>query len=630
MCLKQKTKRTTTKSPFDNAPMASRPADNDVDMDDETSSDEESIPDKDDAEKKLERMLFGDEGGFMGALKSQQERADAMQLTLLSDEESDASGAGERIGDMDDDDMANMADSDLFFLDSGDAPDTDMIATPETPSDEDEEEEDSVPAVWHDSDDERIAVSLAGKAKLRKLRTTEDEDVINGKEYVRRLRRQFQQLHPVPDWANPELAAKRRKVDSDSDADSVEGMDSDDEEQLSMQPLAKLLQNATDLTRIEDNARSGGKRKLRQEVIDIQRLKDVGKAQPSSVDSLSFHPHYPLLLSSGPASTLFLHHISPSAPSPNPLLTSLHIRRTPIHTSAFAAPSGNRIFASGRRRYFHIWDLDTGKVDKVNGASDRSEQKTMERFKLSPCGRYVGLVGSSRKGGGLINVLDSGTAQWIAQVRVDGRGGVADFAWWSDGEGMTVASKNGEVSEWDGKVRRVIARWIDAGAVGTTVLSLGGRSGRTQLGGDRWVAIGSSSGVVNVYDRRDWATAYANADADAIPRNPSPVRALDQLTTPISHLVFAPDGQMLVMGSRWKRDALRLGMFFFPCTSPLLLSRCIVLTWIVHLPSCTVYRNWPTSNTPLGRISSVAISPNSEQLAVANEQGRVRLWEIRG
>lgn len=254
----------------------------------------------------------------------------------------------------------------------------------------------------------------------------------------------------------------------------------------------------------------------------------------------------------------------------------------------------------------------------------------MERFKLSPCGRYVGLVGSSRKGGGLINVLDSGTAQWIAQVRVDGRGGVADFAWWSDGEGMTVASKNGEVSEWDGKVRRVIARWVDAGAVGTTVLSLGGRSGRTQLGGDRWVAIGSSSGVVNVYDRRDWATAYANADADAIPRNPSPVRALDQLTTPISHLVFAPDGQMLVMGSRWKRDALRLGMFFFPCTSPLLLSRCIVLTWIVHLPSCTVYRNWPTSNTPLGRISSVAISPNSEQLAVANEQGRVRLWEIRG
>lgn len=254
----------------------------------------------------------------------------------------------------------------------------------------------------------------------------------------------------------------------------------------------------------------------------------------------------------------------------------------------------------------------------------------MERFKLSPCGRYVGLEGTSRKGGGLINVLDSGTAQWIAQVRVDGRGGVADFAWWSDGDGMTVASKNGEISEWDGRLGRVVARWMDEGAVGTTVLSLGGRSGRTQLGGDRWVAVGSSSGVVNIYDRREWAAAYATSGKDvesAIPRSPKPVRALDQLTTPISHLVFSPDGQVLVMASRWKRDALRLG------EPPNYLES---LNWqkltdnTVHLPSCTVYRNWPTSNTPLGRISSVAVSPNSDHLAVGSEQGRIRLWEIRG
>lgn len=182
----------------------------------------------------------------------------------------------------------------------------------------------------------------------------------------------------------------------------------------------------------------------------------------------------------------------------------------------------------------------------------------MERFKLSPCGRYIGLVGSSRKGGGLINVLDSGTAQWVAQVRVDGRGGVADFEWWSDGEGMTVVSKNGEVSEWDARSNRIVARWVDAGAVGTTVLKLGGKNGPAQLGGDRWVAVGSSSGVVNVYDRREWINK--KAENAGIPRNPTPVRALDQLTTPISHLVFAPDGQFLVMASRWKRDALRLGM----------------------------------------------------------------------
>jgi U3 small nucleolar RNA-associated protein 18 len=146
--------------------------------------------------------------------------------------------------------------------------------------DVEEEEEEAEPAVWYDSDDDRLAVSLASQARLRKLRTTESEDVVSGKEYIRRLRNQFQQLHPTPEWATPELAAKRRKTDSDSDNDDVE---SDDEnEQLSMQPLAKLLQNASDLTRIEDNAKSGSKRKLRQEVLDIQRLKDVGKTQPVS------------------------------------------------------------------------------------------------------------------------------------------------------------------------------------------------------------------------------------------------------------------------------------------------------------------------------------------------------------
>lgn len=156
----------------------------------------------------------------------------------------------------------------------------DIVPSPETPSDAEGSEEESAPAVWHDSDDERLAVSLAGQAKLRKLRVAESEDVISGKEYVRRLRRQFQRLHPTPEWANPELAAKRRKINAD-DSDSDHEMDSDDEdEQLSMQPLAKLLQNANDLTRIEDNARTGGKRKLRQEVLDIQRLKDVGKSQP--------------------------------------------------------------------------------------------------------------------------------------------------------------------------------------------------------------------------------------------------------------------------------------------------------------------------------------------------------------
>jgi U3 small nucleolar RNA-associated protein 18 len=455
--------------------------------------------------------------------------------------------------------------------------------------------------VWEDSDDDRLMVSLAGNPRLRKLRINEAEDLISGREYTKRLRRQFLRLNPTPEWAlSSERPAKRRRRSSASSTTSENDMDEDGED-LSTLPLARLLQNAGSLNGMLE---SGKRTKPRLGVLEIQRTRDIPTIIPSAVTSLTFHPQFPILLSSGPSSTLYLHHIAPTAiPLPNPLLTSVHIRSTPIHTSAFLPPNGDKIFFSGRRRYFHTWDLESGTVQKVTRVyGQKEEQKSMERFKLSSCGRYMGLVGSSRKGGGVVNILDANTTQWIAAARVEGRGGVSDFSWWSNGEGLTIVSKTGEVGEWSVQSRSFLALWNDEGAFGSTVLALGGRAGNSHLGGDRWVAIGSSSGVVNIYDRKPWVEKGVS-----VPKRPKPVKRLMQLVTPITCLEFSPDGQMLALASLWKRDALRL----------------------VDLPSCTVFRNWPTSQTPLGRISAVAFSSGSDMLAVGNEQGKTRLWEIR-
>lgn len=418
-------------------------------------------------------------------------------------------------------------------------------------------------------------------------------------------------------------------------------LDDDSLEQSPTKALADLLRSAGSLSQTTSSPRQPSKRrKLRPEVLDIQRTKDITAKGPSSVDSLQFHPYYPLLLSSGPSSTISIHHISPHAPNPNPLLTSLHVKNTPLHTAAFLPPSNpdpstdtlpsdsTTIYLSSRRRYFHTWSLSTSTITKIARPFTSSPhlcttQRTTESFHLSPCGRYIGFVGSARKGGGCINVLSTQSTQWLATCRIDSRGGVADFAWWRDGNGFVVVGKNGECSEYDIEERSVVGRWRDEGAVGTTVIALGGssssgsggREGRL-LGGDRWVAVGSSSGIVNIYDRREWSNSnnnttsqFASSSSPAlnIAPNPTPLRTLTHLTTPTSHLRFSFDGQMLVMASRWKKDALRL----------------------IHLPSCTVYRNWPTDKTPLGRISSVAFSPDGGLLAVGNEQGAIRLWEIR-
>ncbi|KAF1963653.1 WD40 repeat-like protein [Byssothecium circinans] len=584
--------------------------DDNMDIQIEKKKKEKAVLPKDAEEEELEKLVFGDSAGFKQGIE-----AFSLDNTAIYDDALDQEEEG-------DSDLGDVADQSLFFVDDGPmaAPAGSMVVAKAEESADDEDN----PA-WEDSDDECLIVSLASVPQLRKLRETAEDDIVTGKEYARRLRKQYERLYSTPDWAVEAAGKAKRKRqavdDGDSNEESASDMDVDGED-LSTQPLARLLKDADILSRA--SRAPAKRRKLQAGTVDIQRLKDVNKSGPSAVTSLSFHPTYPLLLSSGPSSTMSLHHINPNPPNPNPLLTSLHIKRTPLTTTAFhPSPSDSRVFISARRRYFHVWNIASGTVEKVTRVyGHQHEQRTMEHFSLSPNGKYMALRGSSKKGGGVINVLDATSMQWVTQARIESRGGVADFAWWGDGTGLSIAGKNGEVTEWSVQ-KGVIGRWIDEGAVGTTVIAVGGRSGRDGwIGGDRWVAVGSSSGIVNIYDRRQWSEHDSVTDGSmedgngGVPKAPKPLRALDHLTTPVSHLTFTTDGQILAMASRWKHNALKL----------------------VHLPSATVFKNWPTSNTPLGRITAVSWGRPTEEeeregslalLAIGAETGRIRLWEVR-
>ena len=167
----------------------------------------------------------------------------------------------------------------------------------EAPGEDNADSKDVDPPAWIDSDDERITVSLASNSRLRKLRISETEDLVNGKEYAKRLRQEFERLYPVPEWANPSASkqsASRRKrqklsneTTSSEDDPSADDM-SDDSNDISTQPLAKLLQSTTPL--IEPALSTTSTRKqLRPEVIDIQRTKDVAGVQPVSLFLLHIH-----------------------------------------------------------------------------------------------------------------------------------------------------------------------------------------------------------------------------------------------------------------------------------------------------------------------------------------------------
>lgn len=575
-------------------------SDSDIASDDESAQQTRraQVIDKDSDEEELERFVLGDTANFRENLfldESGDHDVDASFRGIDDEEDEPESG------------LEDIDDGDLFTFDVGGAAPSggkELMVTPALKSKGTVGKEE--PA-WEDSDDERLTISLADATQLRKLRISEAEDVISGTEYTIRLRQQYLRLNPLPAWAreSEERSAKRRRRSSAAADDSdISEDEADEDAEASALPLDKFLRDASSLK----ESKGQKSRILRPEVIDIQRSRDIPDTHKEEVTSLAFHPDHPVLLSSSISSIMHLHHIAPTAhPTPNPLLTSAQVKQVPVRRAEFLYPTGDKIFFAGRRRYIHSWDLATGTIQKTNKIQGhRLEQKTWERFKLSPCGQYLGLIASTRKGGGVINILNVATMQWIAAARLDSRGGIADFSWWSNGHGLTILGKGGQVGEWSMATRRFLAIWNDEGSNGGTVMALGGRNGPVVLGKDRWIAIGSNSGVTNIYDRQALILPSSDDELE-VQERPEPTRRLMQLTTPVTVLTFSPDGQILAFGSKHKKDALRLA----------------------HLPSCTVYRNWPTEQTPLGRISSVAFGRNSDLLAVGNDGGKIRLWEIR-
>lgn len=86
-------------------------ADNDYTSSDAEMDDENDIPEKDDVEERLEKLLFGDDEGFQAALKSHGHQG-TTDLVLASDQED---GEGE---DEDEQNMDDVADADVSFVDT--------------------------------------------------------------------------------------------------------------------------------------------------------------------------------------------------------------------------------------------------------------------------------------------------------------------------------------------------------------------------------------------------------------------------------------------------------------------------------------------------------------------------------
>ncbi|XP_047126211.1 U3 small nucleolar RNA-associated protein 18 homolog isoform X1 [Hydra vulgaris] len=403
---------------------------------------------------------------------------------------------------------------------------------------------------WVDEDDKEVCISL-DKKSLKRYKKSANEDQVNGLKYQERLKSHFEKVQPVPSWA--EL----------NDEKYLENEESNDDDYLSNSSRSLLKKSE----------------KLSKGFIDIVRVKDLNSTQPSNacITSLQFHPTAKIAFTSSLNKRLNMFQVDGRE---NASLQSIFIDNFPIYCARFIS-NGNRIVLSSRRKFFYNYDLNSGQVLKIPELRGR-EDLSLENFEVSPDGEIIAFLGES----GYINMVSSKTSQYMYSLKMNGKVLSAGFS--SDSSKLYTTGRDGEVYVWDLKSRRCQQKFVDDGSTKSTSLSVSNNGA--------YIAVGSNSGVVNVYN-----------GTGSIERNPSPLKAVLNLTTKIDRILFNPTSEILTFSSPQSRNALRM----------------------VHLPSLTTFSNWPTEKQTLGRISCMNFSPLSGYFGIGNEMGKALLFRLK-
>eukprot|EP00794_Sanderia_malayensis_P007312 gene7313-8130_t len=400
---------------------------------------------------------------------------------------------------------------------------------------------------WVDEDDKNLNIDIKHNKRLRKLRTAEEDDIINGENFENRLRSQFEKIVGAPKWADMD---KRREES--------------DEEDNFLQSTKQYLGKSTSLP---------------PSLIEIRRVKDANsvKKSNSSIKCIEFHPASKAILTAGLNNTLDIFQVDNET---NPKIQTIFLKGFPIHSAHFTT-DGEEIILSSRRKYFHSFDLTTGEITKIPQIKGRNE-KSLEEFITSPDGSCIAFLGES----GYINLVSVKSKQLISSLKMNGS--VKAVAFSNDGSHLFSFGGDGEVYIWDMKSKRCKHKFRDEGCLKGTCIDVS-KDGR-------FVACGSNSGVVNIYNEKCF-----------VERNPKPIKTVLNLTTSIHILAFNPTSEMLAISSRAMKDSLKL----------------------LHIPTLTVFSNWPTKKITFGYIQSLCFSPQSGYLAVGSDTGRALLFRTR-
>lgn len=182
---------------------------------------------------------------------------------------------------------------------------------------------------------------------------------------------------------------------------------------------------------------------------------------------------------------------------------------------------------------------------------------------------------------GYVILFDTVSKRAKAELKLNGSVRALTFS--PDGEHILASGSDGDVYRWDVRSKKCLERFANEDGTITSSLALSSSK----------LAVGAESGVVNLF-------------SGTLGQERKPIKSIMNLSTSNDALRFNSDGQILAFSSRREKDSLKL----------------------LHVPTATVFSNWPTSKTPLGYVWSVDFSPESKFIAIGNDKGKCLLYSL--
>lgn len=422
---------------------------------------------------------------------------------------------------------------------------------------------------WIDRNDEEISIDISKVARLRKLRKNDEETVIKGDQYQDRLQEFYNK--------------KLNNLDFFKWGSKV--VQNEEEEEKST--FKELLNQ--DIPLFDSHHEE-----LPPTVISISKAGSLLRKEEHNavVQTLDFHPNNEFFLSGGYDKIMKIYSVKKEENLGGmndgfrknlKILKKVYVEGFPLKKCRFMAAS-NQILCSGLKKHLLSYDLVQERTEKyASNLFTSFFDKSVDNFSISQDENYIAL--NNNKGD--LVMLSGKNKEYLFHLRCNEPITTTQFT--HDSRFLFTASNSGKIYQWDLNKRAVYDCVRDVGASVINCMDLSFN--------DNYLAVGGLNGIVDLYDR----------DAKTLKLNKNPLKEVQNLTTAITDLEFNKKGEIMVISSKWKKNAIR----------------------IFHLGSRTVFSNWPNLKTKLQFVTSLKLSENCKYMALGNDEGNVFLYNFK-